>query len=54
MRQFGHDDFQRRHFIIDQKWKANWKTNKKLYDNFLSSESLVLAERKKSVIRVMS
>jgi hypothetical protein len=54
MRQFGHDDGQRRHFIIAQKWKANWKANKKLYDQFLSPESLFPAERKKSVIRVMS
>jgi len=54
MRQFGHDDFQRRHFIIAQKCKTNWKTNKKLYDQFLTSESLVPAERIKSVIRVTS
>jgi hypothetical protein len=34
MRQFGHDEFQRRHFIIAWKWKANWKTNKKYMTSF--------------------
>jgi len=43
MRQFGHGDFQRRHFIIAWKWKANWKTNKKVYDQFLLSERVTAA-----------
>jgi hypothetical protein len=42
MRQFGHDDFQRSHFIIAWKWKANWKTNKAVYDQFFPSERVTV------------